>query len=158
MASPPIACARHALDAALTFSSCSRAMRLAAARKSQLAGSSCRAWWRNRCRSSLAWASVLKCAAAAVAVGIKSRQAGTKRKIREQDNEAGRWRRRRWQREWEQERRRENENKASMEDEPLNKVEASALAHCQLHLNKKQQTQKNTKKKQILRNLRKLFT
>lgn len=33
------------------------------------------------------------------------------------------------------------------DDEPLNKVEANALAHRQLHLNKKQQTQKCKKKK-----------
>lgn len=42
----------------------------------------------------------------------------------------------------------ENEHKASMEDELLNKVEASALAHCQLHLNTKETANtKNTKKK-----------
>lgn len=41
-----------------------------------------------------------------------------------------------------------NEHKASMEDELLNKVEASALAHCQLHLNTKETANtKNTKKK-----------
>lgn len=42
------------------------------------------------------------------------------------------------------------------DDEPLSKVEANALAHRQLHLNKKQQTQKSKKKKKwkLLRNLR----
>lgn len=46
-------------------------------------------------------------------------------------------------------REKENEHKASMdEDELLNKVEASALAHCQLHLNTKETANtKNTKKK-----------
>lgn len=54
----------------------------------------------------------------------------------------------------------ENEHKASMEDELLNKVEASALAHCQLHLNTKETANtKNTKKKKKLQILlRKLFT
>lgn len=33
------------------------------------------------------------------------------------------------------------------DDEPLSKVEANALAHRQLHLNKKQQTQKKQKQK-----------
>lgn len=46
-------------------------------------------------------------------------------------------------------REKENEHKASMdEDELLNKVEASALAPCQLHLNTKETANtKNTKKK-----------
>lgn len=86
---------------------------------------------------------MLKCAAAvsAAAVGIKSwlgqelNEMYANRTTRRDDER---------QREWEQENENENENtRQQMEDdEPLSKVEANALAHRQLHLNKKQQTRK----------------
>jgi len=66
MASPLIACGRPALAAALTPGGSWTAREC---RRSPSEGSSCSAWPRNRCRSSRAWANVLKCAAA-----IESRQ------------------------------------------------------------------------------------
>lgn len=71
MGSPLIACGRHALAAALTPGDywTRRGRREWRAARRPSAGSSCSAWLRNRCRSSHAWANVLKCA-----VAIESRQ------------------------------------------------------------------------------------